>query len=141
MYTARFSECHELMAHMPADSETVEVNSGWLSMANKHRAVVLISVGDVAGAGTFDVDIEQANTAAGGTPLTLKSTTQLVAADDDVAICIEIRSEELTVSSGYAWIQVEVTPAVAAVEFSVMVLGVTERFKPVSVTAWEEVVA
>ena len=139
MYTERFSEAHELMSHVPADSETTEVNTGWLAMANKHRAVVLISVGDIAGAGTFDVDIEEANTAAGGTPLTLKSITQLVAADDDVAMCIEIRAEELTVD--YAWIQVEVTPAVGAVEFSVMVLGVTERYKPVSVTAWEEVVA
>lgn len=142
MYTERFTERHELMAHVPADSETTEINTAWLSMANKHRAIVLISVGDMAASATFNVDVEQATDSAGAgvKNITGKSITALADTDDDVAIAIEIRAEELDVAGLFDHIRVELTPAAGAVEFSVMVLGVVDRYVPVSVTAWEEVV-
>jgi hypothetical protein len=143
MYTAQFTECHELLAHIPADSETTEINTGWILMENVHRAVILISVGDLAGSATFDVDIEQASDSSGTgvKAITGKSITQLTATDDDVALAIELRAEELDVAGGFEYIRVECTPAVAAVEFAVLVLGVVQRYRPVGVTAWQEVVA
>lgn len=142
MYTERFTERHELMAHVPADSETAEINTAWLSMANKHRVVVLISIGDMAATATFNVDVEQATDSAGAgvKNITGKSITALADTDDDVVIAIEIRAEELDVAGLFNHIRVEFTPATAAVEFSAFVLGVVERYSPVSVTAFEEVV-
>ncbi len=141
-YTERFTERHELLAHIPADSETVEINTAWIAMTNLHRIVILISVGDLAATATFNVDVEQAtdNAGAGVKNITGKSITALAATDDDVPIAIEIRAEELDVAGGFDFIRVECTPANAAVEFAVFVLGVVPRFVPVSVTAWEEVV-
>lgn len=141
-YTERFTERHELLAHIPADSETVEVNTAWLAMTNLHRAVVLISAGDLAATATFNVDVEQAtdSTGSGVKNITGKSITALTATDDDVAIAIEIRSDELDVDGGFDFIRVECIPANAAVEFAVFVLGVIPRFVPVGVTSWQEVV-
>ena len=143
-YTERLSEVHEVLAHIPADSETVEINSGRLLLERYHRAAVLISVGDMAGGATFDVDVEQANQAAGGTLKVIagKSTTQLTQAggDGDQVLIIEIRSEELDVTGGFEYINVECTPAVAAVEFAVFVLGTVSRYNPVPTTNVAEIV-
>ena len=141
-YTERFSEVHQVLAHVPADSETAEVNSGYVNVANFHRVAVLISVGDLAATATFDVDIEQATTTAGANAkaITGKSITQLTATDDDVVLIMELRTEELDVTNGFDCINVECTPATAAVEFAVIVLGCVPRFAPVSTTAVQEIV-
>ncbi len=144
MYTVRFSERNEFLAHLPADSETTEVNTAWVSLANYHRAVILVSVGDMAASSTLDIDIEQA-TDSGGTGvknITGKSITQLTQAgtDSNKIVIIEIQSEELDVASDFDHIRVEVTPAVGAVEFAVFVLGFEPRFAPVSTTAIDEIV-
>jgi hypothetical protein len=141
-YTARFSECHEVLAHVPADSETAEVNTAWIYAGNHHRFAVLISVGDLAGAATFDVDLEQATDSSGTgvKAVTGKSITQLAATDDDVYIIIELQSEELDVANSFDYFRVEFTPATAAVEFAAFVLGVVPRFAPVSTANAEEVV-
>lgn len=141
-YTERFTEGYELLAHIPADSETVEQNTAFLDCSNFHRVFVLISVGDIAGAGTFDVDVEQAQDSAGTgvKNITGKSIAQLVAADDDVALAIELRMEELDVDNDFNFIRVELTPAVGAVEFAVFVFGFVHRFAPPATTPWEEIV-
>ena len=144
MYTARFSELNEVLAHLPADSETTEVNTAWVSLANYHRAVILVSVGDMASNATLDIDIEQATDSGGTgvTNITGKSITQLTQAgsDSNKIVIIEIQSEELDVANDFDHIRVEVTPATAAVEFAVFVLGFIPRFAPVSTTAIDEIV-
>ena len=144
MYTARFSELNEVLAHIPADSETTEVNSAWVTLANHHRAVILVSVGDMAASSTLDIDIEEA-TDSGGTgvkTITGKSITQLTQAgtDSNKVVIIELQSEELDADNDFDHFRVEVTPAVGAVEFAVFVLGFNTRFAPVSTTAIDEIV-
>lgn len=143
-YTERFSEYAEVLAHVPADSETAEINTGALNMEGFNRAVVLISVGAMVATATFDVDVEQATDAALADlkPIVGKSTTQLTAAggDGDQVLIIELETSELDVDGGFSFIQVEFTPATAAVEFSALVLGIVPRFKPVSVANVQEVV-
>lgn len=146
MDTAKFSEYAELLAHIPADSETTEQNTGWISAGGHHRFVVLISVGDMGTNATFDVDIEQAQDSDGTGVKDVSSPdlsiTQLDESDGDgnQAIIINFRSAQLDVANGFDYFRVECTPATAAVEFSVMVFGVEPRHAPVSTTNVEEVV-
>lgn len=143
-YTQRFTEMHQLLAHIPADSETTEINSGFVSLAAFHRAVILISVGDIQASGTFDVTIDQATDTGGSSSKALsgKSITQLTQAggDGDDAVAIEIQTAELDVTNGFDCINVRVSPATAASEFSVMIFGCIPRFPPVTTTAWAEIV-
>lgn len=142
--TERFSETAEVLAHIPADSETVEVNTGWIFAGNHHRYAVLISLGDMAATATFDIDVEQAqdSTGTGAKNITGKSITQLTQAggDGNQTLIIELKGTELDVSGGFPYIQVEVTPANAAVEFAVFLLGLVPRYAPVSTTNVEEIV-
>jgi flagellin-like hook-associated protein FlgL len=142
--TERFSEIAEILAHIPADSETAEVNTGWIFAGNHHRFAVLTSLGDMVATATFDIDVEQAqdSSGTGAKNVTSKSITQLTQAggDGDQVTIIELKGTELDVSGGFDYIQVEVTPAVAAVEFAVFLLGLVPRFAPVSTTNVEEIV-
>ena len=141
-FTANFTEEFNLLAHIPADSETTAVTSGWLNMETYQRLVVMISVGDVAGAGTFDAAITQDDVGDGTNAKAIagKASTQLTAADDDLANCIELRTEELDVDGGFHYVLVTLTPAVAAVEFAAFVLGHVASYEPVAVTNWNEIV-
>lgn len=143
-YTERFSEDNEVLAHIPADSETIEVNSGYVLMENHHRAVVIISVGDMAAGATLDADLEQGQDAlgTGAKAITGKSITQLTQAggDGNQVVMIELRSEELDVNNGFEYINLEITPAVGAVEFAAVILGTVSRYKPVSTTNVAEII-
>lgn len=143
-YTERWSEVNEVLAHIPADSETVEVNSGYVYMGTKHRGVILISVGDMAAGATLDADLEQAQDAAGtgAKAITGKSITQLTQAggDGNQVVIIELRSEELDPDNGFEYINLEITPAVGAVEFAAFILGTVPRYKAVSTTNVAEIV-
>lgn len=143
-YTERFSEVHQVLAHEPADSQAVEVNSGFLSLANFHRAVVIISLGDMAAGGQFVVNVDQATNTAGASSkaLTGKSTTRLTQAggDGDDLLIIEIKSIELDVANGFDCINVRINPVDAAAEFALLVLGCIPRFPPVATTLVTEIV-
>jgi hypothetical protein len=143
-YTERFSERNEVLAHIPPDSETTAVTSGWLLMENNHRAVSLILVGDMVATSTLDATLTQASDAlgTGAKAITGKAITQLTAAggDGDQVVMIELRSEELDVTGGFEYILLTITPAVAAVEFGALVLGTEPRFKPVATTNVAEII-
>lgn len=144
-FTVRFSEVNEVLGHIPADSETAEVNSGWMLMENNHRAVILISVGDMVATATLDGDLEQASDALGTGSKAIgtgKSITQLTQAggDGNQVVMMELRSEELDVPNGFEYINLEITPAVAAVEFSALILGTEPRYAPVPTTNVAEIV-
>lgn len=136
----KFQEVAALLAHIPADSETAEVNTGWLEVGLYFEIVVLISVGDIAAGATFDVDIEDADDSAGNDVDTILSMTQLTATDDDKAILITIDPQADLTDDNKRYIRVECTPAVGAVEFSVMVLGYRPRYAPVATTNWAQIV-
>ena len=143
-YTERFSEVHQVLAHEPADSFAAEVNTGFLSLANFHRAVIIVSVGDIAAGGQVTINVDQATdtTGASSKALTGKSATRLTQAggdSDDLSI-IEIKSIELDVANGFDCINVRINPVDAASEMAVLVLGTIPRFPPVATTLVTEIV-
>lgn len=142
--TALFTELNQFLAHIPADSETVAVNSSWVSMSQFHRAVAVISVGDMAATATFDAKLQEATDSDGTSAkdITDKAITQLTQAggDSNQILVIELDASELDVDNGFDHIRLVATPAVAAVEFAAFIIGFDARYKPVSITAIEEVV-
>ena len=122
---------------------TGEQNTGYVSVAGYQRITVLVHALVVAT--TLDVDVEIATAVGGTNAFTLKSMAQLVAADDDTLVCIDIRADEMTNPSGasaneYSFLNVEVTPSGAAT-VSVLVLGWSATNMPVPVTLWKQAVS
>ncbi len=141
-YTQRFSEGAAVLAVINPATYTTEQNTGYVSLANYHRAVIIVHAGTLAG--NLDVDVEEATSTAGagaqtfdgsGKDITLTATT-----DDNTVSIIEIRTEECDVANNYDCINVELTPAGQASDiFSVLVLGLEPRFKPVPTTLVDSV--
>lgn len=132
-YTERFSESWSLLAAInPASYNTVQ-DSGFVSLANYHRAVIIIHAGVLGG--DLDVDIEQATTTAGAGIKTLdggnKDITLTATTDDDTVSVIEVRTAELDVDNAFDCINVEATPAAAGI-FSIQIWGGVARYQPVS---------
>jgi len=140
-YTERFSEMAAYLGGINPASYTSEQNSGYLSLENYHRAVIIIHAG-VLGQ-NVDVDVEEGTDTsgtgvqtfdAGGKDITLTATT-----DNNTVSVIEIRTEECDVPNGYSCINLEMTPAGASAIFGAQVWGFVSRYKPVPTTTLDSV--
>lgn len=144
-YTARFSENFELLANITpetANGAVGEHNTGYVSLENFHRAIIILTAGTPGGASTIDVDIEEGTSAAGAGAQNIagKTITQLVAADAGETVYIELRTAELDVNNDYSFVNAEVTVAVNTFTYDLKIYGFTPRFAPVDVTNIAEIV-
>ena len=144
-WTERFTEVCYPLAYDYSDSFAIGTHdSSYVSLANYHRAVLVLNVGDIQAGGTGACSIRQATSTAGAgaTTITGKSITQLTQAggDSDDLVCIELRTEELNRTSGYDCVSVRVVVAGAAAELSYILFGTVPRFPPTGTTNWTEVV-
>ena len=149
-YTERFSEVHyPLVNVVPAvKSPAGEVISSYVSLANYHRAVLVIHTGAIAATGTVAVRLLQATTTGGasakGIPTTAtqdKITTVLTTADANSVIVIELRTEELDVANGFDCVAIGFDVDTDTVAMSAILYGIEPRFMPVPTTNYNEVVA
>lgn len=146
-YTNRVSEVMALLYNLAPVSVTngVEVFTSYVSMANYHRAAIVIHTGVMAGGSTINAVVHQATdtTGAGVKHLTAtKAITQLTQAGGDSGkdVIIEIQSEDLDVTNAFHCIALGYTVASAASIMSIEIYGVEPRFASVATTAWDEVV-
>lgn len=143
VFNQRFTEGWTPIARINPASYNTEQNTARFAVGAYRRFVVILMVGAITSTGTLDIDIEQSNAASGGTTKNVdgKSITQLTQAsgDSNKIVAIEIRSEELDVNNGFAWLNVELTPLTAASICGVLVLAGEARQKPVSVANWDEI--
>ncbi len=134
----------QLLDHEPADSQTGEVNSGWVGMQDFVGILIIISVGTMVAGATLNADVEQAtdNAGAGIKNVAGKSITELTQAggDSDTAIVIWVRAEEMDVANDFDFLQLEVIGAVDATEYAFFMFGMNAEYQPVAITAWQEVV-
>lgn len=137
-YTERFSEVWSLLGQIRAVAATTEQNTGYVSLANYHRAMIIVIPVSLTGA--LDVDVEQATTTGGSGAKTVDSGGKdiTVAQADTTPSIIELRTEELDVTGLFDCVNVEVTPA-AAGYFWVGIWGGVPRFAPVSTTNLDSV--
>jgi len=144
-YTQRFTEVYYPLSIQYSDSFGAGTSdSTYVSLANYHRAVLVLNVGDMQATATLACSIRQATSTAGAGAkvITGKSITQLTQAsgDGDDLICIELRTEELDVVNGFDCVSVRVVVTNAAVEYGYVLYGAIPRFQPTATTNWVEIV-
>jgi hypothetical protein len=136
---AAFHENYLPIARAALIGVTTVQNTGWLSLRDHVRVAVILHALNVTT--TLDAIVEIATSAAGANAVTLRSMTQLAAADDNVVICFDVRPDALsspadTSVNEFTHLNVKVTPNGAAT-VSVLVLG-EPRSKPG--TGWAQAV-
>ena len=140
-YTERFSEVAAYLGGINPASYTSEQNSGYVSLANYHRAVIIIHAG-VLGQ-NVDIDIEAAQDTSGTGPGSFDTASKDIlltaTTDNNTVSVIEIRTEELDIAGGDDCINVEATPAGASAIFGVQIWGLVPRFAPVPTTTLDSV--
>ena len=141
-FTQRWTEVHEplaTLAPITANGTQGEHNTGWVDMENYYRIIILLNIGTPQQGATIDIDVEEAtsNAGAGIQNIAGKTITQVVAADTEGIVAIELRAEELTM--GYSFVNVEVTVGTDAYTYGLWVFGVIPHYAPVPVTAWQEI--
>jgi len=151
--TERFTEVVDILAALApttANGTQAAHTSGYVDMADYHRAFVWLHVGTPGGASTIAVTLQQAKTAAGGSTKELtditgvtgtKAPTTLTTADAGTYVGIEINSAELDATNGFHFIQATVTVGVSTYTYSLVIFGLVSRYEPVGVTDYQEVVA
>jgi len=145
-YTERFTEQYAILdEHDPRTRQVATHVSSWVSLANYHRALLHLKVGDLGALATLDAGIQQASdsTGTGAKAITGKTITQLTQAGGDgpnYDAVIELRTEELDVTNGFEHVRFYVTIAVADCTYAATLFGDTSRFKPVSTSGYDEVV-
>ena len=144
MYTEQFTEVHDILATLKPTAVNAAVgvhNSGYVSMADYHRAFVWLALGEAGQAGTLDLTITQATSAAGAGAMALttpaaatKNPPQMTILDVGEHVGVEIRSEELDISNLYIFIQAAVTVGIDVFYYDLVIFGIVSRYEPVGVT-------
>jgi len=136
-YTERFSEVVIPLARIQVGAHLGGISSGWVSLADFHRAAVIVDCGNMASA--LQVTLWEATDAAGtGVSYITGKVAALTSDDDNDHVIIELRSEELT--PGCRYVRVQTANAGAANTYGVALYGLVPRFAPVSTDNWDEVV-
>lgn len=151
MYTEQFTEVHDILAALAPITANGTVGahvSGYVDVADYHRAFIWLHVGTPGGASTIDVTVQQATSAAGAGAKALttpaggsKSITQIVAGDAGVYVGIEVRSSEFDITNGFSFLQATVTVGTNTYTYSLVIFGIVSRYEPVGVTDFAEIVA
>jgi len=138
-YTNRFTEVNIMLDALDVAAHAGGESTEWVSLANYHRAVVMVFAGNLAG--TLDAAVWQATNAAGAGAKVVagKAITQLTATDDQSKCIIELQTEELDVDGGFDHIRVQTVNG-AANDYGVFIFGVVPRFPPGPTTGWDEIV-
>ena len=144
-YTHRFTEVWECVgATCDVADPGVATTLNYRSMANHQRAIAILVLGGMAQGSTVDLALMQATDTAGtgAKAIAGKAITQLTqAGGDGNDICvIEVRTEELDVDGGFAFIGGVLTVGNAAAELAVIGLMGCSNYTPVSVANWTEIV-
>lgn len=144
-YTELFSEVTSLLISennpaLPAGT----YDTGWVSLAQYHRAVAVLNVVDMGAGSTLDFSIRQATDTAGtgAKAIAGKAATQLTQAGGDVDsdVAIELQTEELDVAAGFDCVNLRLVVAVDIIVASYRLYGRVPRYAPTGTTAWTEVI-
>jgi len=147
-FTEKFTEVHEplYVLHPVSVTNGAIAYTSYVSLANYHRAFILLNIGVMQSGGTIDAVVYQATTTGGAGSKVLtptKAIAQLTQAGSDSGsiVGIEIRTEELDVTGGFDCIALGYTVGTAASIMSIEIWGCVPRYAPAPVTDWNEVVA
>ena len=120
---------------LPPASYNTAQTLGWYDMGQFEQVRFLINVGVIASSGTLDAAVQQATTNSGTNSKALspaKAITQLTQAGGGSNKYVEIvvRSTDLDINNRFRFVQLTLTPAVAAAIVGVTVEGSDIRSSP-----------
>ena len=101
----------------PGDLASETIPAAYIDMSDYERIVFEIKVGTLAADSTIDAQVAQATSGAGAGTKDIAGAliTQLVDADDDTLVTIEVRDTALDVEGGFRFVSLEVAVAETAV--------------------------
>lgn len=108
------------------------VEGAWIDLADFDSVMGIILFGTAGSSATLDAKFEQATSSggAGAKDITGKSVTQMLVSDKQAIV--NVRSDELDVAGGFAFVRFELTVAVATSDVCAIVLGLDGRHQPAS---------
>ncbi len=129
---AKGSEQLSILATLDPGNQAVGVaTTGWVPLNTHHGLLALVQTGTLATGATVDAKLQQAQDASGtgAKDVAGKSIAQLTQASNGAnrQALINLRSEELDVNNGFAFVRLVVTVAAAAANTSAQLLGVNPR--------------
>jgi hypothetical protein len=149
IYTQNFTEIHEPGGTLHSANRAANTyDTAWLPMRDHQRIVFLVDVGVIAAGGTVDFEVRQATSVAGAGATNVFPNagfirmTQLTqaAGDGNDSVAVEVRTEQMDVDGGYAFLSGRLTVAVNTAYTCVIPLRLGTNYPPVPTTGWTEVV-
>jgi hypothetical protein len=132
----RFSELNAVLATLdPASVAASTVVTAYVPATNFHRLSAVLQTGVLGTAATVDAKLRQATDASGtgAKDITGKAITQIVkTSGDNVQAMIDLRTDELDATGGFAYVSLSVTVGAAASLLSAVLYGHGPRFAPAS---------
>ncbi len=127
-----------LAAVNPQSASTAQV-SGWIDASKFDNFLALVAVGALGSGATVDAKIQQAQDSSGTAAKDVagKAVTQLTktGSNDNGQCLINLKQDELDFANGYGFIQLSVTPGVAASLIFAALFGFDARYEPPSQAA------
>lgn len=111
------SESLAMLASIDPVSTSTTVTSGWVSVANLHQLLAVITTGVLGASATVDAKLQQAtdNSGTGAKDITGKAITQIVkASGDNKTALINARAADLDTNGGFGFVQLSITVGTAA---------------------------
>lgn len=129
---AKASEQLSILATLdPGNQAPGVANTGWVPLNTHHGLLALVQTGALATGATVDAKLQQAQDASGtgAKDVAGKAIAQLTQASNGAnrQALINLRSEELDVNNGFAYVRLVVTVAAAAANTSAQLMGVNPR--------------
>lgn len=124
-------------AAISPQSSAAALNSGWINMAVFHKLMAVVATGALGAAATVDAKFQQAVDAngTGAKDVPGSAILQLTKAGTDASntqSILQLKGSELDINNGYSFVQLVVTPAVAASQVGATVLGFDPHYAPAS---------
>lgn len=144
-YTQEFTEVHDVLATLApvaANSAVGAHSTGYVSLADYHRAFVFMQAGVPALGATLDLALWEAQDTAGtgAQAIAGKAITQFTAADTGEYVGIELRTPELDVTNNYNCVAAIATVGTGTYTYELVLFGIVARYEPAGITDFAEVV-
>lgn len=118
----------------PDANATGAFNTDWVKVADFQQVMFTVMVGTIAGGGTVDFRVQEADDSTGGNAATLASgtltITQLTTASNDGQVVVNVDSEQL--SNTFTHVRGVLQITTAAADSAVLVQGLLPRYGPAS---------
>ena len=124
-----------VMGAIDPQSATTVQTTGWVDASTFENFLAIIEVGVISASGVVNATIQQATSSGGagakalGTPLSIVAVTQAGGGSSTQSL-INFKSDDIDVANGFRWVQLSVTPTVAAALIAAQLLGIDARYGP-----------